>query len=247
MADKTLTQFGKTKILPKTGQTTSYADYDDGYYETGNPVSPRFVDNGDGTISDKATGLMWVKQPELIIPGASVIASNQIQVANPYWNALHDYAVGDLVLDGDEGGTGLFYVCVIAHNSGMNLNVADDLVDNPGSWRQTIWTASAANLTTPATMTWANAVSNSAALEYAGFSDWRLPNVRELVSIADYSVDLPAINTTYFPNTKNSWYWLSTTLSPYSGGAFVLDGALGEILDGDKTSSYYVRPVRGGI
>jgi len=48
--------------LPKTGQTDSQIDYDDGWYEKGYPLTgDRFTDNGDGTITDNATGLMWVK------------------------------------------------------------------------------------------------------------------------------------------------------------------------------------------
>jgi hypothetical protein len=49
--------------LPKTGQTTSYANYDDGWYKMGNPVSPRFTNNGNGTVTDNATGLMWLENP----------------------------------------------------------------------------------------------------------------------------------------------------------------------------------------
>jgi len=48
--------------LPKTGQTTLYHQYDDGDYEMGNPVNPRFVlgaGAGAGTVTDNATGLMW--------------------------------------------------------------------------------------------------------------------------------------------------------------------------------------------
>ena len=46
----------------KTGQTISYHAYDDGYYQKGFPIKgDRFVDNGDGTISDRGTGLMWPK------------------------------------------------------------------------------------------------------------------------------------------------------------------------------------------
>jgi hypothetical protein len=66
--------------VPKTGQTTSYATGDDGEYELG--VSPkqeptygsttgaytvygwagtRFTDNGDGTVSDNLTGLIWLE------------------------------------------------------------------------------------------------------------------------------------------------------------------------------------------
>ena len=50
--------------LPKTGQTTSYRTGDDGDLKKGYPKEPpRFKDNGDGTITDNATGLMWVKDP----------------------------------------------------------------------------------------------------------------------------------------------------------------------------------------
>ena len=46
--------------LPKTGQTVSYETGDDGWYEKGvSWPSPRFTDNGDGTITDHLTGLMW--------------------------------------------------------------------------------------------------------------------------------------------------------------------------------------------
>lgn len=45
-----------------TGQTTSYATGDDGDYEKGvASPSPRFTDNGDGTVTDNLTGLMWAK------------------------------------------------------------------------------------------------------------------------------------------------------------------------------------------
>ncbi len=46
--------------LPVTGQTTSYAGGDDGALERGAawPTS-RFVDNGDSTITDNLTGLVW--------------------------------------------------------------------------------------------------------------------------------------------------------------------------------------------
>ena len=48
--------------LPKTGQTTIYQAGDDGTYKQGYPkTGARFTDNGDGTITDNATGLMWAK------------------------------------------------------------------------------------------------------------------------------------------------------------------------------------------
>ena len=49
-------------LVPKTGQTTSYATGDDGNHQTGiSSPNPRFTDNGDGTVMDKQTGLVWLK------------------------------------------------------------------------------------------------------------------------------------------------------------------------------------------
>jgi hypothetical protein len=50
-------------LIQKTGQTTSYATEDDGDLQKGVewPV-PRFTDNGDGTVTDNLTGLIWLKE-----------------------------------------------------------------------------------------------------------------------------------------------------------------------------------------
>ena len=48
--------------VPKTGQTTEYTPGDDGYFEKGIEwPNPRFRDNGDGTVTDNLTGLIWLK------------------------------------------------------------------------------------------------------------------------------------------------------------------------------------------
>ena len=48
--------------LPVTGQSTEYVSGDDGTYQKGISFpSTRFRDNGDGTITDNMTGLMWLK------------------------------------------------------------------------------------------------------------------------------------------------------------------------------------------
>jgi hypothetical protein len=54
-----------TCLLPVTGQTTEYQSGDDGTYQAGS-VGARFIDNGDGTVSDRHTGMMWVKEPGAI-------------------------------------------------------------------------------------------------------------------------------------------------------------------------------------
>lgn len=47
-----------------------------------------------------------------------------------------------------------------------------------------------------------------------GYSDWRLPRRRELVSIIDYSRVDPIINTQFFLETAPLFYWSSTQLVP---------------------------------
>lgn len=47
--------------VAKTGQTTSYRTGDDGDLQKGVSVSGRFKDNGNGTVTDGLTGLIWLK------------------------------------------------------------------------------------------------------------------------------------------------------------------------------------------
>jgi len=54
------------KPLPKTGQTTVYANYDDGHYQKGASADPRFVrDDTTQTVKDNATGLVWQDDAEV--------------------------------------------------------------------------------------------------------------------------------------------------------------------------------------
>ena len=53
---------GKYAPVPKTGQTTSYGTRDDGALQKGVAwPTPRFTDNGNGTVTDNLTGLIWTK------------------------------------------------------------------------------------------------------------------------------------------------------------------------------------------
>ena len=53
---------GKSASVPKTGQTTSYGTRDDGALKKGVAwPTPRFTDNGNGTVTDNLTGLIWMK------------------------------------------------------------------------------------------------------------------------------------------------------------------------------------------
>lgn len=98
----------------------------------------------------------------------------------------------------------------------------------------------------------ASALTHESALRHAAEQasstgkTWRLPNVKELASIADRSRSNPAIDTTAFPATPASLFW---TASPSVGiptcdwGVHFDDGSVGHDI---RVASDAVRLVRTG-
>jgi hypothetical protein len=54
--------FFQPQKFPATGQTTSYVNGDDGAIRAGAPL--KYSDNGDGTVTDRNTLLMWEKKDQ---------------------------------------------------------------------------------------------------------------------------------------------------------------------------------------
>lgn len=78
-------------------------------------------------------------------------------------------------------------------------------------------------------------------------SGWRLPTVFELMTIVDYGTYSPAINATFFPETRLYSYWTSTSYAQApSANAWAVNFGSGNVNDGDsgKRDSLYVRCVR---
>jgi len=160
---------GSSVDCPGTGQ--------DGEYLSGvDWKAPRFIDNGDGTVLDTLTGLIWLRRADCF--------------ETDWEGALA--AVGNL------------------------MSGSCDLTDGslPG--------------------------------------DWRLPNVRELLSLLDfgYSVDsLPAghpfINIS-LGSSELGLYWTSTTLVALPGNAWTVGLQAPWTSFESKTSPQFVWPVRGG-
>jgi hypothetical protein len=59
-------------------------------------------------------------------------------------------------------------------------------------------------------LNWQQALQAAHGYEYASKLGWRVPNVKELASLAERSCVRPAINELFFPNTLSDDYWTST-------------------------------------
>ncbi len=163
----------------RSGQTVSYSPGDDGDVEAGAEwPSPRFADNGDGTISDSLTGLVWLEDAD---------SPTTAGVGPRTW---------------DEA-----------------LAFVDDL--NSGAYP---------------------------AVTLGGHSDWRLPNLREIMSLIDFSghpIRLPAGHPFANVSDDRLWYWSSTPGSSIYVSWWVgfNDGGVSHYL---RTQAMNVWPVRAG-
>jgi hypothetical protein len=172
-----------------TGQTTAFTAGDDGSLQRGAVL--RYRDNGDGTITDTNTGLMWEKK------------------------------VGE---------AGLHY-----HD--------DHFIWTPGPGSVWEWLAKI------------NAENGGAG--FAGHTDWRLPNLRELQSIINYQNFGPSVasefNSACMPGcsmaacscTEASSLWTSTTFMADPTLAWWVDFANGFVGNDLKTAPWHARAVRG--
>ena len=82
------------------------------------------------------------------------------------------------------------------------------------TWQQTV----------PSTAyTWANAKTYCAGVGASlGGTGWRLPTLKELQTIVDYSQSNPSIDSTAFPSTPAAWFWSSSPLAGSSSFAWLV-------------------------
>lgn len=186
------------RTLPSTGQVTCWDSAgtvipcagtgQDGDVQGGAAFA--FTDNGDGTITDHNTGLVWEKLD-----------------------------------DNDLGG----------------VHDKDDFL----SWADAFAVKLATLNTSPC---------------FAGQCDWRMPNVKELASIANYEIPYPGpsvwtpFNSSCTPGctsdvcscTNSDVYWSSTTYVGSPDFAWYVFFADGSSLANNKSSGGYLRAVRSG-
>ena len=97
--------------------------------------------------------------------------------------------------------------------------------------------------------TWEEAITGCENITAGGHSDWRLPSIRELTSSSIYYYSSsPQLDKDVFPNSSldnNQYYWTSTSVADAPEWAWVLKPWLGEIQYRQKTTTGFIRCVRG--
>jgi hypothetical protein len=286
--------------VPDTGQTTKYSTAfgDDSDYLI-NP--PSYTDNGDGTITDNVTGLMWQKCTNAqtgtnCASGGSAVLSSWSQATNVCgslttgghndWRLPDEFELMTIANYGTASPTiyaGTFHSTV----SSMYWSATTFAGNTSGAWvvyfsngfvnyfinklNPAYVRCVRGNPTTPSftdnndgtvtdnvttlmwqkqddgtTRTWESAITycENLNLPSGGYSDWRLPNIKELKSIVDNTTSNPAIDTGKFPATVSSMYWSATTYHFNTSSAWPVDFYDGLVGSRDKSLSTYVRCVR---
>ena len=97
--------------------------------------------------------------------------------------------------------------------------------------------------------TWSDAIqlqSDANESVYAGYEDWRLPNIKELHAIVERACRNPAVRTEVFPDSLNAVYWSNTPDNEVNPQlrARIVDFSDGSEFFRDTSKKMFVRLVR---
>jgi len=294
----------------------------------GLPKARSYVDNGDGTISDLVTGLMWEKDMGDAVTWAEGMAGAENAMTGGYtdWrmptmkelfslilysgqalgedhvrffidDQYFDHPLGeDREIDAQTWSSSSYDGTVMNNNldvtfgvnfvdgrvkaypqiqgkyaryvrGSVNYGTNDFRNNNDGTISDfatgLMWSESDSS----SDFDWEGALAYAESMSFAGYTDWRLPTIKELNSIVDYSKSQgePALNESVFQITRikdtegEDWYpyfWSSTTLRdgniPGRGGvyqtfgrALAVAGWMGELMDAHGAGAVRSDPKSG--
>lgn len=99
------------------------------------------------------------------------------------------------------------------------------------------------------TTTWVGALNLAVSYNsssYKGYTDWRVPNLKELRSLVEECRVSPAINDVVFPNTPTGGVWSVSPDVNNLNNSLIVYFHTGESGLGLRTDSLPIRMVRGG-
>ena len=131
----------------------------------------------------------------------------------------------------------------LMHGNGTVTDTATDLM-----WAQCAEGLSGSACTDggAANFTWEEALIRARDSGLAGYTDWRLPNLKELFSLVEERCVNPAINLAVFPNTPASYFWSASPSADSSHFAWIVGFMNGGADYGSRYSYSQVRLVRSG-
>lgn len=308
---------------PKPG-TPFYGQ--DAFYQTN---EPKYKDNGDGTVTDLNTGLMWQKTPDLesektyseALDGAKSFrlggysdwrlpnikelyslmdfkgsmmyrphvpfidthyfdfkygdtSKGAREIDAQYWTTTQfigaklrgqtlvfgvNFADGRIKaypMERDPRGVAKHFVRYVRGNPAYGINQFVDNKDGTISDLATglMWTKNDSEKT----FDWENALQWAQSVKTAGYSDWRLPNIKELQSLVDYtrapdaldpSRQGPAIDPIFQTTDPEGWFWSSTTHldgMPFGGAAaYIAFGRATGLMKNNETGQRELLNVHG--
>ena len=97
------------------------------------------------------------------------------------------------------------------------------------------------------TRNWETALSYCEGLTLGGKTDWRLPNIKELSSIVDYTKSTFTIDDAFSTllNSSSIDYWSSTTYMSSTSIKWAVSFYNSPWIAGSNANGYYVRCVQG--
>lgn len=283
--------------LPDTGQTASYTNTfgEDADY---NSNTPFFILNGNGTVTDTITSLMWQNTDggEMTIENAllycdtltlggstdwrlpnchelfSILNHDKVNPAidtNYFTRTLADYWWSNQRQANDStkvwvtnagggvgnhpktetisaGGIKRFHVRAVRDVDAPSIIPNHFINNGDGTTTDIVTALTWQQIPSSDSITWEQALSLADTLTFAGFTDWRMPNIKELQSISDESLISPSVSQTYFSGVNVNHYWSSTSLPNQVTKAWYLDTHFGITTYEFKTNKLYLLSVRGG-